>query len=202
MVGGRGRGEVLEGGFYLTGDVSDYIQTRSGKKFHFMNPRPEEVDIEDIAYALAHTTRWGGHCDPPITVAQHCVLVSRLLRDGRCSAMVQMQGLLHDAAEAYIPDIPSPIKPYLKDLAGIDWYIERAICEAFGVHHPFDPAVKRADVESYRWEYRDLMKQVQMCTPPAERRPTLSVWSADESEMIFLNTFDVLKEVLDRELAA
>lgn len=183
------------------GDVSDYIQTYTGKKFHFLNPSPDEIDIEDIAYALAHTTRWGGHCSPPITVAQHCVLVSRLLRNRYMSPMVQMQGLLHDAAEAYIPDIPSPFKPFFPDVVKIDAMIEQAICQKFGVTFPFDPMVKTMDIESYRWEYRDLMRPEGMCEEPSSFRPTLRVWPAEEAETEYLATYWVLRETLMREAA-
>ena len=182
-------------------DVADYIQTHSGKRFHFLNPQPDEIDIEDIAFALAHTPRWGGHCDPPISVAQHCVIVTRLLRNTYHSSKVQLQGLLHDASEAYIPDVPSPYKPYFPDLVAIDKMIMSAIAEKFGLELPFDPAVKKADVESYRWEYRDLMKPMGMCQEPAGNRPMLKPWDPLRSEFEFLAAFCELTWALKAEAA-
>lgn len=177
-----------------------FIETYTGRHFHFMEPDASEVDIADIAYALAHTTRWGGHCSPAITVAQHCVFVARMLRNKACSPMVQLQGLLHDAPEAYIPDIPSPLKPFLNNFSEIDHWIERAIFEAFGVEYPLDPLVKLMDEECLRWEYRDLMRGKSLPAPHGYRS-TLRVWNAQESEKEFLGTFFSLIEALPAKAA-
>ena len=80
-----------------------WIQTYTGKKFFPMNPKTEDLDIIDIAHALSMKCRFVGHTKQFYSVAQHSVIVS-----WNCSN--PHLGLLHDAAEAYLPDVPAPIK--------------------------------------------------------------------------------------------
>jgi 5'-deoxynucleotidase YfbR-like HD superfamily hydrolase len=68
------------------------------------------VKLIDIAHALGLMVRFNGHTTRLYTVAEHSVLVSLILRDHGCDAETQMAGLLHDAAEAYIGDVPTPVK--------------------------------------------------------------------------------------------
>ncbi len=84
------------------------ICTYSGVKFNVFAPRIEDVRIEDIAHALSCTARWGGHAKHFYSVAQHSWDVSY-----RCAQRDAAHGLLHDAAEAYLVDVPTPIKQYL-----------------------------------------------------------------------------------------
>lgn len=78
------------------------IQTYTGRKFWPLDPRPEDVCIEDIAHALSLKCRFGGHCKRFYSVAQHGALVCNTLNvnGGRRSPVLLMQGLMHDAAEA------------------------------------------------------------------------------------------------------
>lgn len=71
---------------------------------------PEDVDIEEIAYVLSGEWRFGGHCKPRVSVAQHSLNVVDLLAYWNRSIDIQLLGLLHDAAEAYLRDIPRPVK--------------------------------------------------------------------------------------------
>ena len=87
------------------GRVGDWIQTFSGGCFWPLDPRSSEVDIHDIAQSLAMTPRYRGHTVRFYSVAEHSVLVSRAV-----PPEYALWGLLHDAAEAYTADIPSPLK--------------------------------------------------------------------------------------------
>src|SRR5580765_2644929 len=82
------------------------ILTFSGKHVNPLNLRPEDIDIVDIAHALACCNRFAGHCRRPINVAQHSVYVSRLCDD----TGFERQALLHDASEAYLGDITKWLK--------------------------------------------------------------------------------------------
>ncbi len=89
-----------------------WIQTYGGRKFHPIIPDPKTVDIVCIAHALSHICRFGGHCDPFYSVAEHCWRVWQLAVD-KCplNQAVQLYALLHDAAEAYlIGDVVHPVK--------------------------------------------------------------------------------------------
>jgi 5'-deoxynucleotidase YfbR-like HD superfamily hydrolase len=86
------------------------LETVSGKKVDVTNPDPSTIDITDIAWALSRMPRFSGHSIPyvPYSVAQHCIQVMKELAPQ--GPEIQMYGLLHDAAEAYINDLPSPVK--------------------------------------------------------------------------------------------
>jgi 5'-deoxynucleotidase YfbR-like HD superfamily hydrolase len=85
-----------------------WIQTFTGKKFHPLAARAEDVDLRDIAHALALKCRFNGHCRAFYSVADHSLRVSRLLEQQ--SPPLALWGLMHDAAEAYLPDLGGPIK--------------------------------------------------------------------------------------------
>lgn len=85
----------------------------SGKQINVCNPDLDNIDIEDIANALSKICRFGGHINEFYSVAQHSVMVQKMLR--KCPLDIQRHGLLHDAEEAYLCDLPSPIK-YLDDM--------------------------------------------------------------------------------------
>lgn len=82
----------------------------NGEKFFFWRLSPSQIDIEVIANSLSHTCRYGGHCFWFYSVAQHSIRVSDILREQGQDSTVQLWGLLHDAAEAFIGDMISPYK--------------------------------------------------------------------------------------------
>ena len=82
-----------------------FIWVLGGDHVDLCNPKPEQISIQDIACALAHCCRWSGHVRAGYSVAQHSVLVSRML-----PVELRLTGLLHDAHEAYIGDVSSPVK--------------------------------------------------------------------------------------------
>lgn len=94
----------------LAQDNMATLETVSGRKIDVSNPNPEDIVIEDIAWALSRMPRFSGHSIPyvPYSVAQHCIQVAEDLKE--YGPDVQLYGLLHDAAEAYINDLPSPVK--------------------------------------------------------------------------------------------
>jgi hypothetical protein len=83
----------------------DWMQTYTGKQFWPMDPRASEIDPDDIAHALSLLCRYGGHCSEFYSVAEHCVLMSHAV-----SPENALTALLHDASEAYLVDVPRPIK--------------------------------------------------------------------------------------------
>jgi uncharacterized protein len=86
-----------------------WTQTHRGVRFDIFNLRAEDIFVEDIAHHLSQINRFGGATPFPYSVAQHSVIVSNM-----CSADNAMHGLLHDAAEAYIGDLPSPWKDLVR----------------------------------------------------------------------------------------
>ena len=98
--------------------MEDYITTISGVHFTIMNPKPEDIRIEDIAHALSLMTRANGHFPEFYSVAQHCICCAKEAQARGYGDFVALACLLHDASEAYLSDVTRPVK---KDLT---YYLE------------------------------------------------------------------------------
>lgn len=138
-----------------------YIHTFTGKTIRPFEPDPEAIDIRDIAHALALTARWRGMSRIPISVAEHSVRVSLI-----CPAKDALWGLLHDASEAYLGDIPRPIKSDSDKAA--EAVVQAAVAKRFGLAMPIPASVHRADTVLLHTEARDLFP-----------RPIQDEWRSD-----------------------
>jgi len=137
----------------------DWAQVYGGKQFWPLDPRPEEVDINAIAHSLAFQCRFNGHSLFFYSIAQHSVLVSKIV-----SPEQALTGLLHDASEAYTGDMVSPLKKSLPPIfKEIEKAIEEAIFEHFGIKNANHVEIKRADKIALFTEMRDVMSE-----PPAK----------------------------------
>jgi hypothetical protein len=121
-------------------DRGDWIQTAHGRQFWPIDPRPDEIFIDDIAHALSMQCRFGGHCLHFYSVAEHSVLMSRA-----ASQENKLWALLHDAAEAYLVDVPRPLKPFLSGYREAEDKIMLAVCERFGLPSEMPYSVKELD---------------------------------------------------------
>ena len=144
----------------------DWIQTFTGRQFWPLDPRAEDVCLLDIAHALAMKCRYTGHSLTFYSVAQHSVLVS-VCCENVGSVEAARWGLLHDAAEAYLPDVARPIKGELVGYQAIEDRIMAVIAEVFGLELPIPEYVHQADLKLLATECRDLM------APPP--RPWISI---------------------------
>lgn len=135
--------------------TGDWLETFKGVRFYPFDPRPEDVLLEDIAHALSNQCRFGGHSRKFYSVAQHSVLVS----DNCNIEKNRLAGLLHDAAEAYLIDLPRPIKhtPGMLLYRQIEERLMLVIFQRFGVPYPLSDDVHIADNRVLLAEKRDLM---------------------------------------------
>lgn len=171
--------------------VGEWLETWTGVKFYPADPRPEEVCIEDIAHALSHQCRFGGAVREFYSVAQHSVLVSRAVPQADA-----LWGLLHDASEAYLVDVPSPVKKMLPDYRVLEQKVMNAICTAFGLQLAKPASVTEADMALLLTE-RDALRN-----PPIEpwigedtpRRFDIyyTPWNPREAKALFLHRFESL----------
>lgn len=123
--------------------MQPWIETNSGIHFEFLDPKREQINIFDIAHSLSNVCRYVGQCRRFYSVAEHSWHVARVL--GGMPAKIRLAGLLHDASEAYITDVASPVKAYLNGYQEIEDRIMSAIGQKFGFDYPLDNAVKYAD---------------------------------------------------------
>lgn len=166
--------------------VGDWMQTATGRKFWPLDPRPNEVDIEDIAHALSMLCRFGGHCLRFYSVAEHSVLIARATPEPH-----RLWALLHDAAEAYVLDMVRPVKPHLTGYREIEERVMRAICVRFNLHLDAPLIVKTLDRRILSDE------QAQNMAPPpgawANMAEPLFValqfWSPEQARAEFLDEF-------------
>jgi hypothetical protein len=133
----------------------DWAQIYSGKKFWPLDPKSEEVDINDIAHSLALQCRFNGHSIFFYSIAQHSVLVSKIV-----SSEQALAALFHDASESYTGDIVSPLKKFLPpEFKEIEKGIEKVIFEHFKIKNVDYCEIKKADKIALFTERRDLMKK-------------------------------------------
>ena len=150
-------GEEGEGGHVRKGN---WMQLHSGTQFWPEDPRPEEIRLGDIAHALSNMCRFGGHCSSFYSVAQHSVMVSLEAEKAATvdKTLVAIIGLLHDATEAYLVDVPRPIKVNLSGYKPMEERLARVIGERFGIElHILPGLVEEADERALFTEKRDLL---------------------------------------------
>lgn len=129
-----------------------WIQTHSGEAFYPLAPNPTHINIHDIAHALSMKCRFGGHCTRFYSVAEHSVIVSRYVAPENA-----LWGLLHDASEAYLADVPRPVKPYLPGYTELEAAVQGAVCARFGLPFEEPEDVRRIDARILTDERRDIM---------------------------------------------
>jgi hypothetical protein len=179
------------------------IQTVGGRKFDFLNPT---FDISDIAHGLSNICRFTGHTDRFYSVAQHSVLVSYLVPNKHAFA-----GLLHDAHEAYMGDVSTPLKALLPDYKRLEHSVERSLHAHFGLPEVNHPSVKRADlvmlatekaqllhptVSDERWE---LLDGVPCLTDVLPGAGPLVPWPPYIAKKLFLERYRALFDAKVRE---
>ena len=167
----------------------DWIQTFSGGRFWPMDPHAEDVEIVDIAHSLSMQCRFAGHCLRFYSVAEHCVHLSRAV-----APVHALWALLHDASEAYLVDVPRPVKPYLGGYREAEALVMMAVCRRFGLDYEMPAAVHDADRRILGDERANLSVCVaEWSEPPRPLGIDLAYWPPERAEAEFLARFEELR---------
>jgi hypothetical protein len=142
---------------------------KSGKYFDPFNPVIDDIHIEDIAHSLSLQCRFAGHTTEHYSVAEHCINVCRRMPLG-----LNLTGLLHDASEAYLIDLPSPIKAVLPEYKSAEERLLQMIAERFGLQYPFCDELKAADKAELEWEWENVVLKRNSVPPMAPQRAYFS----------------------------
>jgi uncharacterized protein len=164
------------------------VMTFTGRQFDVAEPDSREVRLLDIAHALSNICRFGGHTREFYSVAEHSVHVSYSVPEEHAFA-----ALMHDAGEAYLIDMPSPVKQAIPGYAEVEERVRRVVFYAFGIDGAVPEIVHRADKAVLEAEIAQLMY------PGWERgvRPmplTLYKWTPAAAKMEFLSRFHELQK--------
>jgi len=162
-----------------------WIETYTGKKIHFTQPQEDEIDIIDIAHALALTCRFSGHCSKFYSVAEHSIRVAELVPQRS-----KLAALLHDASEAYLNDVPRPMKAILPQYIELAKQMQEKILAKFHVLNADWRAIKEADNILLATEARDLMcNTADWANLPLPLDEHIRPMAWDDAEALFLVRF-------------
>lgn len=168
-----------------------WIQTFTGKAFYPLDPDVNEIDGTDIAHALSMLCRYGGHCSHFYSVAEHCVLMSFAV-----PAEDALWALLHDATEAYMVDLPRPIKRSIPQYGIYEYRLMKYICDKFDLSDGEPKSVEDADDRILLTERAVLMKNTYRWDEALEAMEPLPVdiqlWSPQHAKQEYIQRLTTL----------
>lgn len=164
------------------------IQTYTGRYINFKTLAYNDYAIEDIAHSLSNMCRFTGHCKEFYSVAQHCVIASNNVADE-----YKLEALMHDAVEAYLGDVSSPLKELLPEYKQLEKNLYADIANYFGYPEKTSQTVKNIDLVMLATEKRDLMTDTPVkwgildgIVPLQEK---IVPWCPNQAKSTFLETF-------------
>lgn len=177
-----------------------WISLLSGSTFNYNKPEESDVTIEDIASALSNVCRFSGHLPRYYSVAQHLVNTSHIV-----SPENAFTGLMHDTAEAFTNDLPTPLKWTLPIFKELETKIESAMGNKFGFEYPYSAEIKEADTimlmleKYYVKEDTSVWPHYEQWTPevvePYCSLVDLNSWQPRRAKREFLERYNELKAI-------
>ena len=181
----------------------DYITTYSGHQFSPLAPDMEAIDLKDIAHALARIGRANGHFSEFYSVGQHCLDCAREALARGCSARQALLCLLHDASEAYMSDITSPVKKHLRQYIAVEDRLLDMIYEKYvpgGIRPREQRVVKEIDNTMLYHEFVNLKgEKLSEEEPELHITPCFAFTSFWAVEKQYLDLFDELSRNAQQE---
>lgn len=162
------------------------ILVRSGVLFDVFNPKDEDIIVNDIAHALSNLCRYGGHTPEFYSVAQHSVLCS--LRGETLEEQLEL--LMHDASEAYLIDLPKPIKLLMPEYIRVEDNLLSLIFNKFKLSFPLSDSVHKIDRDLLEYEYERFYDNTEL---------GFTYWSPHESKAKFLARFYELTRQIEEK---
>lgn len=153
------------------------IRTYSGIYMNVFEPTEEMVCLEDIAHALSNTCRFGGHTPKYYSVAQHSVFCAENTKGDK------LEALLHDASEAYLTDMPKPIKQRLRNFKKLEDNLMFVIAKKFGFNYPLSRETKIVDELALKDEWEFVIGN-----------KVLPMYTTQYSKFLFLEKFNEIKD--------
>lgn len=165
-------------------DAGNKMRTYTGKYIDVFDMNIEDIDIIDIAHSLSLSARWNGHTKEHYSIAEHSIWMA----NNASTLGEKMECLIHDATEAYIVDVPTPIKRRLPEYLKVEEELNKIICEKFNVKYPFSKKLKELDRKAleFEWNNKVLNNNFKSMTP-------------ENSEKTFLNMFFDITEKMKQE---
>lgn len=158
--------------------TTDCIRTHTGVYMNVFEPTLDMICIEDIAHSLSQQCRFGGHLPSFFSVAQHSLNCSYFIENEE----LKLTALLHDASEAYLLDIPKPIKNRLANYREIENNLMYLISEKFGFKYPLPKEIKEVDEKMLQTEWYHLMLKNDTWRLPS--------YDANETKRTFIQMFN------------
>lgn len=170
------------------------IQTFSGGIFYPLDPRADEINLVDVAHALGNKARFTGHTRKLYSTAEHSVRVSWFLRSQGQSLMRQYVGLHHDDSDAYLPDVPTPLKkmPEFAWFCAIEKKVQEKCYERFNCIIDDYSVIKEVDTILLLTEKRDLMPEkngnwnTKFTQTPIPKPYEIEPWEPHLAKLIYL----------------
>lgn len=153
------------------------VRTVTGQYVDFINPNPGTFNLEDIAHSLSQKPRFNGQLKSFYSVAQHCCLICDYL-----PTHLKADGLMHDAPEAYMADVPSPLKSLLPDYKDYEERIHFRMTEKWDIQYPIPKEVKEMDRFFLEKEWYGLMLRTAVFGH--------EMWSPEQAKQEFIYRFN------------
>lgn len=174
-----------------------WMQTASGRRIDLVDLHANVWDVEDVAHALSHLCRYGGHVSRFYSVAEHSYHCAVALEAMQLPHLVVFTGLMHDAPEAYLGDVPRGLKSLLPDYRLLESRLAAHLSSAFGFSNPTPAVVNLVDNRIVVNEVAELMAEPNDCdwSPLDGLKPldvTIRCWDPATAKRKFLNKFDEL----------
>jgi hypothetical protein len=165
------------------------IKLLSGGFFDFIDIENSTYTVEDIAHNLSHICRYTGAVEQFYSVAQHSVIVSHCVPPEHA-----LSGLMHDASEAFMSDLNSPLKALMKPYKALEKKVEKEIFGRLNLPFPMKSSVKVADVAVFMAENRDLRGIHSEVGDIEAYDKRIVPWTAAKSKKEFLKRYNELTE--------